>query len=116
MPLVFDVNYRARLWSPEQARAGLASLLRQATPLRRGAGDAATIWGLSGEPERWGRGLLALSGAQLVVLTLAEAGVLAVARDVGNWRQAALLVTIVDPVGAGDKSAAGWGHRWLDAP
>ena len=116
VPLVFDVNYRARLWSPEQARAGLASLLRQATLLLCGAGDAATIWGLSGEPERVARGLLALSGAQLVVLTLAEAGVLAVARDGANWRQAALPVTIVDPVGAGDAFAAGLLHRWLDAP
>jgi 2-dehydro-3-deoxygluconokinase len=50
------------------------------------------------------------------VLTLAEAGVLALARDGATWRQAALPVTIVDPVGAGDAFAAGLLHHWLDAP
>jgi 2-dehydro-3-deoxygluconokinase len=116
VPLIFDVNYRARLWTPEQARAGLAPLLRQTTLLFCGAGDAATIWGLVGEPEHVARKLLDLSAAQLVVLTLAEAGALAVARGGGSWRQPAVPVTVVDPVGAGDAFAAGFLHCWLDTP
>ena len=116
VPLIFDVNYRARLWAPEQARAGLAALVSQASLLICGADDAATIWGLNGEPKTVARRLQELSGARLVVLTLAERGALAIERAGGLWHQPAMPVTIVDPVGAGDAFAAGFLHRWLDAP
>ena len=117
VPLVVDVNYRARLWSPREAAAGLAPLLARARLLMCGAGDAATIWGLGGvAPEEIATGLLERSNAELVVITLAERGALARARAGGVWRQPAAPVRIIDPVGAGDAFAAGFLHRWLDEP
>lgn len=113
-PVVFDVNYRSKLWSPEQAASGLAPLLEQTTLLLCGASDAATIWGLRGDPPDVAAGLLGRSGAQLVVLTLAEDGALALHRDGTMRRQPAVPVEIVDAVGAGDAFAAGFLSCWLD--
>ena len=113
-PVVFDVNYRSKLWPPELAAAGLAPLLEQTTLLLCGASDAATIWGLRGDPPDVAAGLLARSGAQLVVLTLAEDGALALRRDGTMRRQPAVPVEIVDAVGAGDAFAAGFLSCWLD--
>jgi 2-dehydro-3-deoxygluconokinase len=114
VPVVLDVNYRARLWSPREAAAGLAPLLSQTTLLLCGASDAATIWDLRGDPVQVAAALLDRSSAQLVVLTLAAEGALALQRDGTVQRQPAIPAQPVDPVGAGDAFAAGFLHRWLD--
>lgn len=115
-PLSLDVNYRALLWSPAEARAGLTHLLQRATLLFCGAGDAETIWGLSGEPREIAAGLLERSAAELVILTLGARGAVTLDRANRFTEQAASQVDIVDPVGAGDALAAGFLHRWLDDP
>ncbi len=114
VPMILDVNYRSLLWSPEEARAGLAALCERATVLLCGAGDARTIWGLAGDPVEVARGLLDRSSAELAVVTLGEAGVCAVSRAGDVFEQSSLTVDIVDPVGAGDAFAAGFLHAWLD--
>jgi 2-dehydro-3-deoxygluconokinase len=115
-PLSVDVNYRAKLWSPQAAAEGIQPLLDRATLLFCGAGDAATIWGLTGEPSSIAQALLDRSAAQLVVLTLGEQGALALTRD-GSWhKQPAIGVEPIDAVGAGDAFAAGFLDRWLDDP
>jgi 2-dehydro-3-deoxygluconokinase len=114
VPVVLDVNYRARLWPAREAAAALAPLLTQTTLLLCGARDAATIWGLRGDPADVAAGLLARSGAELVVLTLGADGALALQRAGTPIRQPAIPVQPVDPVGAGDAFAAGFLHRWLD--
>jgi 2-dehydro-3-deoxygluconokinase len=113
IPIVLDVNYRARLWSADAAAAGLAPLMARATLLLCGAGDAATIWGLSGPPEDIAGALLDRSQAEIVVVTLAADGAIAVTRDGDAFLQPAVPVTVVDPVGAGDAFAAGFLSRWL---
>lgn len=113
IPIVFDVNYRARLWSPDDAAAGLAPLMARASVLFCGASDAKTIWGINGQPEEIASALLDRSQAELVVVTLAEHGAVAMTRSGECLRQAALPVTVVDPVGAGDAFAAGFLSRWL---
>lgn len=114
VPIILDVNYRSLLWSPQEAQAGLHDLCAMATVLVCGAADAATIWGISGSPHEIAAGLLQGSGADLVVVTLGEAGVYAVQRSGESWQQTALQVEVVDPVGAGDAFAAGFLHVWLD--
>lgn len=116
VPLSVDVNYRARLWSPEQAADGIQPLLDRATLLFCGAGDAATIWGLTGDPVLVARELLDRSSAQVVVVTVGERGSLALTRDGARYDQPALPVETIDAVGAGDAFAAGFLHRWLDDP
>jgi 2-dehydro-3-deoxygluconokinase len=114
VPVVLDVNYRSLLWSPEQARLGLAYFCEHADVLLCGAGDARTIWNLDGSPEDVGRELLSLSGADIAVVTLGELGVCAVSREGEICRQSAVPVEIIDPVGAGDAFAAGFLNVWLD--
>jgi 2-dehydro-3-deoxygluconokinase len=115
-PLSVDVNYRARLWSPEAAAEGIQPLLSRATLLFCGAGDAATIWGLTGEPQHIAQALLDRSAAELVVVTLGEQGALALARDGTRYEQPAIGVEPIDAVGAGDAFAAGFLDRWLADP
>ncbi|MEZ4569477.1 MAG: sugar kinase [Thermomicrobiales bacterium] len=50
VPLMFDVNYRGLLWSPEEAAAGIQFFLDHVDLLFCGAGDARTIWQLDGKP------------------------------------------------------------------
>ena len=114
VPISVDVNYRARLWPPEQAAEGIQPLLDRATLLFCGAGDAATIWGLSGDPVSVAQALLDRSTAQVVVVTTGEHGSLARSRDGSRHDQPAVPVETIDAVGAGDAFAAGFLHRWLD--
>jgi 2-dehydro-3-deoxygluconokinase len=116
VPVVLDVNYRSRLWSPAAARAGLAPVMALADVLICGADDAAAIWGRYGSGEVIAGALLERSGAGLVVVTLGARGAAALDRAVRLVHEPALPVTIVDPVGAGDAFAAGFIDRWLDAP
>ena len=116
VPVSLDVNYRALLWSPEEARAGLEPLLNYVTLLFAGAGDAATIWGLDGEPADLGRALLARSSAQLVIVTAGAAGATLVGRTGTVHAAPALPVDVVDAIGAGDAFAAGFFSVWLESP
>jgi 2-dehydro-3-deoxygluconokinase len=116
VPISVDVNYRTRLWTPEQAAAGIQPLLDRVTLLFCGAGDAATVWELTGEPETVAQALLDRSTAETVVLTLGEHGSLALTRDGRRYDQPAMPVEAIDAVGAGDAFAAGFLHRWLDDP
>jgi 2-dehydro-3-deoxygluconokinase len=113
VPVVLDVNYRARLWSPEDAVSGLDPLLGKATIVLCGQQDARTIWGLNGTAEEVGHGLLDRSRARIVVVTRGAEGALAIERDGAVHEQAAMEVRVVDPVGAGDAFAAGFLHAWL---
>ncbi len=70
VPLSFDVNYRALLWSPEQAAETLAPLCQAATVLFCGRNDARTLWGLDGSEEEVVRALAQRFGAATTVLTL----------------------------------------------
>lgn len=116
IPISVDVNYRARLWSAEQAAIGIQPLLDRATLLLCGAGDAETIWGLRGEPADVAQALLERSTATIAVVTLGERGSFALTRAGQQYNQAAIPVETIDAVGAGDAFAAGFLHRWLDTP
>jgi 2-dehydro-3-deoxygluconokinase len=51
VPLSFDVNYRARLWSPAEAAEGIEEACQQARILFCARADAAELWGITGTPE-----------------------------------------------------------------
>jgi 2-dehydro-3-deoxygluconokinase len=108
VPVSFDVNYRSRLWSAEQARDFLLEVLPHLRYLFIGADDAAVVFGLGGTPERSLAGLRALAPRATIALTLGEAGS-AVLADGAIVRPARLhTVAPVDRVGAGDAFAAGF--------
>jgi len=109
----FDINYRQLLWSPEEAAEALTPLIQGVDLLLCSRRDAARVLGLGGTPEEALAGLISLSQARHIVLTLGAEGMLA-------WdgtqvlRQPAMAVGIVDRLGAGDAMAAGIIHGLLD--
>jgi 2-dehydro-3-deoxygluconokinase len=112
----FDVNYRAKLWSPDAAREGLLPLIRGVDLLICPAADAESVFGLAGSPEALAQGLAALAAAPRVVVTCGAEGALL-------WNGSTLThagsypVQAVDRVGAGDAFDAGllWGYLQGDA-
>ena len=108
VPVSFDVNYRSRLWSPKEARDFLTEVLPRVRYLFIGADDAATVFELTGEPERVLEGMRRLAPAATIALTLGETGS-AVLTSAGIRRPSRrYAVTVVDRVGAGDAFAAGF--------
>jgi 2-dehydro-3-deoxygluconokinase len=103
----FDVNYRARLWSPERARAVLRPLMAGAYLVLCGRADAATVFRLEGTPEVVARELAELTEGATVVLTLGEEGALLVDRAGSVHAVGAIAAEVVDGLGAGDAFAAG---------
>lgn len=113
VPVSFDVNYRQKLWSAEEAAAVLAPMAAQADLLFCGHGDAQRLFGCAAEPDRALPQLAAQTRAHTVVMSVGDAG--AVAWGAGRLRQVnAVPVGIVDRLGAGDALAAGVIHGWLD--
>lgn len=108
-----DVNHRALLWSPEQARAGLAPLLRRADVVICAERDARHVLQLGGAPaellcalrDRWA------PQAATLVLTRGAAGAVALDEHGREHAQPAVETVVVDRFGMGDAFAAGllWG-------
>jgi 2-dehydro-3-deoxygluconokinase len=108
-----DVNYRAKLWPPQEAADYLTTLLPLVGILFCGKRDAARLFGISGGPEQVARALQERFGVPTVVLTLGPEGAVAAADRI--YRAAARRkVAPVDPVGAGDAFAGGFLCGYLE--
>ena len=113
IPVSFDVNYRQKLWSEQQAADFIIPLVQEIDLFFCGRNDAKRVFGVTGDPEKVVRRLAEITHARIVVMSLAEAGVIA-------WdgkqllTEAAKPVQIIDRPGAGDGLAAGVIHGWLD--
>jgi 2-dehydro-3-deoxygluconokinase len=109
----FDVNYRDRLWSPEQARDVLAPVLATADVVVCSERDARSVFGCSGDHQDVLQGVVAQCrpDATMVVLTRGEHGAIATTAGGGLIDEAAVPTVVVDRFGAGDAFTAGllWG-------
>ncbi len=114
IPLSFDVNYRARLWSPQQAATTLEPFCSAATILFCGRNDARLLWDITGDGETVVRELSRRFGAATTVLTLGDEGAIALTQDGDLYQEMPASVQVVDKVGAGDALAAGFIHGYLD--
>jgi 2-dehydro-3-deoxygluconokinase len=111
--LCVDVNYRARLWSAEAAREGLASLLAQADVLICSASDAAVVFG----PEYADPAALrehCAPRARVCVITRGEHGCAAVGGPDETITVEATPTVITDRLGIGDAFVAGLIYGLLD--
>jgi 2-dehydro-3-deoxygluconokinase len=114
----FDVNYRSKLWSPKEAEAVLTPIVKMVDVLI--ASDAATIWGVVGEPEQVLRELKERFGVPVVAMTVREdSGVLrtrlsslAIADRLYRGTKT-YDVEVVDRLGVGDSFAAGLIYGYL---
>jgi 2-dehydro-3-deoxygluconokinase len=104
--IVFDVNFRALLWSAEECASRLSPLLEKVDLLICGQSDAATVFGVKGEPEQVLRTLQQRFGVQRVAMTTGEAGAVALENDTVHTADG-YPVEIIDRIGAGDAFAAG---------
>ena len=110
----FDVNYRATLWSAEQAAPVLARIAAAVDLIFAGPEEAALILGWPPAPgaptvedgENLARGLAKL-GPSTVVVKLGALGALGLTADTVHYAPAAA-ITVVDAVGAGDAFVAGY--------
>jgi 2-dehydro-3-deoxygluconokinase len=104
--LTVDINYRAKLWSPEDAKPCLTELAEGADLVVITREDAVDVFGVSGEALDMASRLRKLLGAGCVVLTLGDGGSVWDS-DEGTGSQAAIPTVIVDRLGAGDAFMAG---------
>jgi 2-dehydro-3-deoxygluconokinase len=107
----FDVNYRAALWSPAEARNFAESILHRARYIFLGRTEAHTVFGLDGETESV-LGTLARRAPKAVIALLEGAAGSTVIDGGQIWRPTIQhSVHVVDPIGAGDAYVAGflWG-------
>lgn len=108
----FDVNYRSRLWNPDEARQALLPILRETSILFCSRNDAASIYGISGEPDEIVQKLGGLTAAQFIVVSLSHEGLIGWDRK-QFYRQPAAEVRMIDRIGAGDAMVAGVLHGIL---
>ncbi|MFG2164597.1 sugar kinase [Micromonospora chersina] len=107
-----DVNHRARLWSRDDARAVLTPLAGHASVVVASADELDLVGAPGADEETLAAGLLA-RGVSTVLVKLGGDGARAYTAE-GRRHAAALPVTAVDTVGAGDAFTAGYLSGHLD--
>lgn len=112
IPVSFDVNYRALLWTPEQAAAALAPFCEAAGVVFVALRDAVNLFGAPDDIDSALRTLQSRWGGT-VIMTQGESGA-AGFRGGEVVRVPAVPVEIVDRIGAGDALVSGVLLRLLD--
>ena len=113
IPTSFDVNYRAKLWSPSEAASVLAPLMTGVDLLFCSRADALRLFEITGSDDEMVTVLGERMKAGIAVMSIGEGG--AVAWDGSTVLHApAVPATIIDRPGAGDALAAGVIYGWLD--
>lgn len=113
VPICFDVNYRAKLWTREEARDWLSTHLNGLEILICGRSDAERLFDLSGTDEDMVMALSRTFAAKNTILTLGSYGAIAVI-DHELVCVKAVSAEVKDRLGAGDAFAAGVIDGWLD--
>ena len=100
----FDVNYRAKLWTPDEARPDIEAALTSSDIAFCSVENARALWGVE-EPEAAVE-LIASFGPEHAVVTWGRDGAVMLGPDGGLVRAAAVPTRVVDPTGAGDAFCA----------
>lgn len=108
----FDLNYRSKLWTPEEARTSLEEVIGTVDILVVAERDAETVFGRDGSPVDVVAGLAAEYEPETLILTRRDAGALAF-HDGTVHEQAAFDATSAHPVGTGDAFVGGYLARRL---
>jgi 2-dehydro-3-deoxygluconokinase len=116
----FDINYRSRLWSAQEARECLSEMLQGVTILFTTLDEAGIVFGLAGNTEEVARELARQFNISIVAITLREAPT--VLR--GKWSSLAFSdgkvytgrvidLELIDRMGSGDSYNAGFLYGYL---
>ena len=107
-----DLNYRARLWTAEEAAPVLERLARAADIVISTEDDLRTLYGMKGEPEAMAEQAMSRFRCQTAVLTRGGEGGISLSE--GRVRRCAVFSsTHIDRVGAGDAFTAGYLYATL---
>ncbi|MBD3329498.1 sugar kinase [Candidatus Dojkabacteria bacterium] len=109
----FDVNYRSKLWSFEEACKGLTPIMEQADLLFMTREDADNIFDLEGDPSEVVREAYKKFQPEVIVMSLGGDGGIAYDGK-KEYRSQGYEVECVDRVGAGDCSNAGFMIGYLE--
>lgn len=112
IPISFDMNYRSRIWTTDEAAAAIAPFLQAVDLLFFARGDAERMYGFTGRPEDFARQLGELTSASAIVTSLGSEGVIAWDRSSFHI-EPAKNIQVIDRIGAGDAMVAGVLHGWL---
>jgi len=108
----FDINYRSKLWSPEQAKDILSSCIRKVDILFVSEDEARLIFKVEGKDEDIVRWFKKQFSCRVVVLTQKEEGALAYDGK-QLFKAGAYSTETVDRVGTGDAFDAGFVYGYL---
>ncbi|WP_435062999.1 bifunctional 2-dehydro-3-deoxygluconokinase/2-dehydro-3-deoxygalactonokinase [Halobaculum sp. EA56] len=106
----FDVNYRSKLWSHEEARATLTELFEHVDTLFVARRDAEAVLDREGEPVEVAHGLATDFGFDTVVITRGDRGALALHGD-EVFEQPVYEADTLDAIGTGDAFVGGYLSR-----
>lgn len=110
----FDLNYRSKLWSIEQARQMCDPLMQQADILFIAVQDAQHVYGLQGDPAEMLAQLTRQCPQTVLVMTLGEQGAAALLPDGQYVQHPAFAAEEVSRIGRGDAVSAGFLFRFLE--
>jgi 2-dehydro-3-deoxygluconokinase len=117
IPLSFDVNYRSKLWSANEAASNIEEACRQADLLFCTHADASTLWGFTGNPEsvlrQMAQRFATNQSNKTLVLTLGSEGSAQLQNDIYTT-EPAFLTQGNARFGSGDAFAAGYIYAYLD--
>jgi 2-dehydro-3-deoxygluconokinase len=113
VPVSFDVNYRQKLWTKNDARKILMPMIQNVELLFCSARDATHLFDCRGTIQEVAQRMSEISHAKSIVITNSDEG--ALLWDGKEWLyEPARPTQIIDRLGAGDALAAGVVHGWLE--
>lgn len=111
--VVFDLNYRSKLWTPSEARAGIEALLPDIDLLVVADRDATEVLEVTGSADAVLAKLAGTWDLDGVILTQGAEG--AEGWFAGDrYSSAALETETIDPIGTGDAFVGGFLASWLE--
>ncbi|MBX0323222.1 sugar kinase [Halomicroarcula sp. F13] len=108
----FDLNYRSKLWDPDEARAVLTDLFPDVDVLVAARRDAETVLGRTGDAESVARGLADDYGFDVTIVTRGADGALALSNG-EVYEQPTYEAPSAHPVGTGDSFVGGFLSQYL---
>jgi len=108
----FDINFRTKLWSADEAASVLGALIESVDVLTCSHRDAILVFGCSDDPSDAVRDLADKTSAEYVILTRGDQGGMLFDGS-SIHQQPALSATSIDRFGAGDAFVAGILHGVL---
>lgn len=114
--LSFDVNYRAKLASPTEAKAQCHPFMSEADVIFIAMRDAKALFGLSGEPKNILEALHKAYPQAIITMTMSSEGSLGINAEGQAFRQGIFQAEAVGRIGGGDAYAAGFLYSYLTKP